>query len=144
MKMVVLPLMALLYFPSAGEQIDSKQELKLLEGTWRVLALEVDGKVQPAEKSPKEIIIAGNKLTGIGPDMTMKLDPTKKPKWVDLAFKKMDKAYPIRAIYEIKGDNLKICMPLAPKGKSFDNKRPGGFDTAGKAVALFIAKRASK
>ncbi len=144
MKVIVLPMMAILYFPIAGEKVDAKQELKLLQGTWRVLALEVDGKAQPPEKSPKEIIIAGNKVTGIGPEMTMRLDPTKKPKWVDLAFKKMDKVYPIRAIYEIEGNNLKICMPLAAKGKVFENKRPEGFSTAGKGVALFTAKRVAK
>lgn len=143
MKVLVLLAMALLYLGGAGEKIDAKKELELLQGTWKV-ALEVDGKVQPAEKSPKEIIIAGNKLTGIGPDMTMRLDPTKKPKWVDLTFKKMNKAYPIRAIYEIDGNHLKICIPLAAKGKVFENKRPESFATAGKSVALFTAKRVAK
>lgn len=144
MKVVALPTMALFLFSSAGDTVDSKQELKLLECTWHVLAFEVDGKPQPPEKSPKKIIIASNKVTGIGPEMTMTLDPTKKPKWVDLTFKKMDKEYPIRAIYEIEANNLKICMPMAPIGEVFENKRPESFDTAGKGVALFTAKRVAK
>ncbi len=144
MKVVVLLVSAVLFSTSADQQVDSKQELKLLEGTWQVLTLEVDGKPQPPEKSPKEFVITDNKLTGIGPEMTMMLDATKKPKWVDLTFKKKDKDYPIKAIYELEGDNLKICMPLAAKGKVFENKRPENFDTAGTGVALFTAKRATK
>jgi len=137
-------LIALAISSRAPAQGDRAQELKQLEGTWDVIALEVDGKVQPKEKAPKEILISGNKLTGLGPEMTITLDPTRKPKWIDLAFKKKDKLYPIRAIYEIKGDELKLCMPLAPRGKVFENKRPENFDTKESPVALFKAKRTTK
>jgi uncharacterized protein (TIGR03067 family) len=128
----------------AAQKGERAQELKQLEGAWDVIALEVDGKVQPKEKAPKEILISGNKLNGLGPEMTITLDPTKKPKWIDLAFKKKDKLYPIRAIYEIKGDELKLCMPLAPRGKVFENKRPENFNSKESPVALFKAKRTTK
>src|SRR5262249_39057488 len=140
----VFALTAFAFSTDGGQKAGPKQELKLLQGTWRVVAVQIDGKSQPAEKSPKEIVIAGNKLSGIGPEMTTTLDPTKKPKWVDLTFKKEDKDYAVRAIYEIVGDNLKLCIPLAPVGKMFENKRPDSFDTVGKAVALFKAERTEK
>ena len=126
------------------EQPDTAKELKQLQGTWRIVALEVDGKPQPAEKSPKEIIIAGDKLDGLGPEMILKIDATKKPKWADLTFKKGDKEFPIRAIYELDGDNFKLCFSMAKAGKAFENKRPEGFDTAGKGTALFLAMRMKK
>jgi uncharacterized protein (TIGR03067 family) len=144
MRALTFALTAFACSVASGQDVDPNQELKLLAGTWRVVMVEIDGKAQPAEKSPKEIVIAGNKLSGIGPEMTMTLDPTKKPKWVDLTFKKGDKDYPIRAIYEIEGDNLQLCIPMARKGKLFDNKRPESFDTAGKDAALFQAKRTPK
>ena len=43
---------------------------------------------------------------------------------------------------ELKGDDFRLCIPLAEKGKAFENKRPEDFDTKGKFVALFKAKRA--
>jgi uncharacterized protein (TIGR03067 family) len=144
MRFMVFALTAFAFSTDAAQKADLKRELELLQGTWRVVAVEIDGKSQPREKSPKEIVIAGNKLSGIGPEMTMTLDPTKKPKWMDLTFKKEDKDYPVKAIYEIEGDKLKLCIPLAPVGKMFENKRPESFDTAGKAVALFKAERAAK
>jgi uncharacterized protein (TIGR03067 family) len=144
MRFAGFVLIALAISDRVTAQGDGAKELKQLDGTWEVTALEVDGKVQPKEKSPKQIVITGDKLTGLGPEMTITVDPAKKPKWIDLIFKKDNKQYPIRSIYEISGDELRICMPLAPRGKGFDNKRPESFDTKGKAVALFKAKRATK
>jgi uncharacterized protein (TIGR03067 family) len=122
----------------------SEQELNKLQGTWKVTAIEVDGKPQAKDKAPAEFKIAGNKLTGLGPDMTITLDPTKKPKWIDLTFKKGDKSIPIRAIYALEGDELKLSIPLAPVGKAFKNQRPENFETEGEPVVLFKAKRKSK
>ena len=144
MRFAGFVLIALAISGRATAQGDRAQELKQLEGMWDVIAFEVDGKVQPKEKSPKQIVITGDKLTGLGPEMTITVDPAKKPKWIDLIFKKTNKPYPIRAIYDVRGDELRICMPLAPRDKVFENKRPDSFDTKGKSVALFKAKRAKK
>ena len=144
MRFAGFVLIALAISARAPAQGDRAQELKQLEGTWDVIAFEVDGKVQPKGKSPTQFLISGNKLTGLGPEMTITLDATKKPKWIDLAFKKKDKLYPIRAIYDVSGDELRICMPLAPTGKAFENKRPENFDTKASPVALFNAKRITK
>ena len=144
MRLALFTLLALTLSAYAGEKGDGKEDLKKLQGTWKVVALEADGKAQPKEKSPKEIVIEGKKLTGLGPEMTVTLDPGKKPKWVDLTFKREGKLYPVRAIYEVRGDELKVCIPLAEKGKLFENKRPTGFETKGKAVMLLKARRAEK
>jgi len=143
MRIALVALLALTVCAYAEQDVDVKTDLNLLQGTWKVLTLEVDGKAQPPEKSPKQITIAGSQLKGIGPEMTIKLDPSKKPKWVDLNFKKGDKDYPIRAIYEVAGDDLTISMPLAIPGQQFENTRPDRLES-GKTVALFKAKRNAK
>lgn len=143
MRAALFLLFTLAVSSNVEQQADVDTETKLLQGTWKVSSLEVDGKVQPAEKAPKEFIIAGKTLKGIGPEMTIKLDPSKKPKWIDLIFKKGDKDFPIKAIYEVVGDELKLCMPLAVPGKEFANQRPERFES-GKTEALFKAKRVGK
>jgi hypothetical protein len=77
MRFAGFVLIALAISGRATAQGDRAQELKQLEGTWDVIAFEVDGKVQPKEKSPKQIVITGDKLTGLGPEMTISVDPTK-------------------------------------------------------------------
>lgn len=144
MRLALFSLFVLALSAHAGEKGDAKEDLKKLQGTWKVVALEVDGKAVPKEKSPKEVVIEGKRLTGLGPEMTLTLDPAKKPKWVDLTFKRDGKAYPVRAVYEVSGDELKLCIPLAEKGKLFENKRPTGFETKGKPVMLLKARRAGK
>jgi uncharacterized protein (TIGR03067 family) len=123
---------------------DIGQELKLLEGTWRVGSMEETGQAARASKTPEKLVISGNKLTGIGPEMIIKLNPNKRPKWIDMTFEKGSKKYPIRAIYEISGAELKLCMPLAQKGKLFKNERPASFDTSGKEelfAVIYVLKR---
>jgi uncharacterized protein (TIGR03067 family) len=103
---------------------DVQNELKKLEGSWNVIYMEIDGLRQPKEKSPKQIIITGDKLTGIGPPMSLTLDISRNPKWIDLVFKKGDQSFPIHAIYDVSDDELRICMPVAQPGILFENKRP--------------------
>src|SRR5262249_20844078 len=112
-----------------------------LEGSWQIVGMEAFGKPAPPEKAPKKLVIAGGKLTGLGPPMDIRLDPTKTPKWIDLTFKKDDKDYPLKAIYDLRGDELRLCIPLAKVGAAFENKRPEGFDTKDRPLALLRLKR---
>ncbi len=143
MRVALFALSLFTFAVAAGGPGDQKQELNRLQGTWRLVSVEVDGQTLPPEKSPKEIVIAGMKLSGVGPEMTITINAAKKPKWIDLAFKKGEKDYPIRAIYELNGDDFKLCFPLAPVGKTFENERPESFETKGKGVVLFKAKRSA-
>jgi uncharacterized protein (TIGR03067 family) len=121
-----------------------EQELKKLQGTWNVVSLEVDGKPEPKSKAPKQLVIAGDKLTGFGPVMKLTLDPGKTPKWVDLTYTKGDKAFPVYAIYEFRENDLKLSIPIARAGKPFLNERPQNFAAEGKDVALLTLRRATK
>jgi uncharacterized protein (TIGR03067 family) len=144
MKTLPLTLTGLIALVCGTVQAGPEQELNRLRGSWEVTAIEVDGKPQPKDKLPPGFTITGNKLTGLGPEMAITIDPTKKPKWIDLTFKKGDKSYPIRAIYALEGDAFTICMPLAQVGKVFENRRPESFETKGKFVVLIKAKRKPK
>jgi uncharacterized protein (TIGR03067 family) len=41
---------------------------------------------------------------------TFTIDPTKKPKHIDITAKGLNNGMTVKAIYELNGDQLKICM----------------------------------
>ena len=120
----------------------AKAEMERLQGTWQLVAVEVFGQGR-SFKGPKEevalekVIIKGDNRTlrrakvvvksGIERKETeqqarYELDPTKKPKTIDLVWTDGDekrKTYP--GIYSLEGDTLKICY--AREG----TVRPPGF-----------------
>ena len=142
MRAILVVVMLMTLAAHAGDEAGSKKELKLLEGSWDVVAVEIDGDIVAPEKAPKKITISGNKLRGLGPEMTIvRVDPTKKPKWMDLSFKREKKEHTVQAIYEFDGTFLKLCLPLAQaKGKE---KRPESFESTQGGLGLFKAKRAN-
>ena len=124
---------------------DDKDELKKLEGTWEVTAIEAGGKEAPKDKKLDKLTIKDGTLSGFGPDLKIATDATQKPKWLELTFSREGMERTVHGIYELNGDQLKLAIPLAPakgSGKGFENKRPEGFDTAGKPVMVITAKRA--
>jgi uncharacterized protein (TIGR03067 family) len=124
---------------------DDKDELKKLEGEWQVIETVFGGtEVPPGKGAPEKATIKNGKLTGIGAEVTLATDATKKPKWLNMTFTRDGKEQTINAIYELTGDELKICMPLAPKkGEKavFENKRPEGFDTKDKPEMMLKMTR---
>jgi uncharacterized protein (TIGR03067 family) len=110
---------------------DQEKELKDLEGTWKVVSREVDGKKASDEEVKKLTLSigAGGKAalmsegTAVAKaDMTVY--PAKKPKEVDLLIPEGEnKGQTARGIYELSGDTLKICY--APPGK----ERPAEFSS---------------
>ena len=124
---------------------DAKKGSEGLHGTWEVVEFTADGKPAP-EEFRKEIKITfnGEKMLISGPggigkrEYSFKLDHSKKPKAIDVTpldgpFK--DKTVP--AIYELKGDELKFCMP-----NEETKDRPTEFKAAeGSKLGLFVSKR---
>src|SRR5262245_43015480 len=124
---------------------DDKDELKKLEGTWEVAGLVAAGKDEPYKGKLDKLVVKDGTLTGFGPEVKLSTDGTKKPKWLNMTFTRDGVERTVNAIYELTGDELKICLPLAPakdSGKGFENKRPEGFDTTGKTEMLIKAKKA--
>jgi uncharacterized protein (TIGR03067 family) len=110
-------------------------EAKKLEGTWVAHSATLDGKAMEGVKS-WQLVFAGNKLVlkmgdGIEDKYAFKVDPSRKPKWMDFdPEKKKPNANIGVAIYELDGDTLKICVGA-------QGERPTEFtDKAGPMIIL--------
>jgi uncharacterized protein (TIGR03067 family) len=115
----------------------AKEELKKLQGTWVLTAIEGGGKKSPQDATSDariEMVIRGNKFaTGqVGAPKAqgfLRVDPTKKPKAMDMsptdAFNPGETTY---EIYELKDDILKRCEN-ADKDSGKPEGRPKDFKT---------------
>ena len=95
-----------------------KKDRKKYEGTWRVVSLEVDGNKLPEEDAKKFTVVneadgkwaieVEGKVIARG---TSEIDPTKKPKAVDLTVTEGDnKGQTVLGIYEFEDDTRKVCL----------------------------------
>jgi uncharacterized protein (TIGR03067 family) len=130
----------------------AKTDLAALQGTWVIVEKEFRGKKATKEEIASlrgEMVIKDGTATQwreesgekeIVSEAKITLDPTARPKSVDIAHTKGDlKGETVLAIYELKGDSLKVCFPVE------DEKRPKTFagEKDGKAC-LLVYKRVKK
>jgi uncharacterized protein (TIGR03067 family) len=124
---------------------DAKKEVERLQGTWKAVSIEDDGKAVNDTKG-FHLVIEKETLT-INADVeavlkgTFKLDLSKKPRTIDVTITegKGDRATgkQLHGIYELDKETLKWCT-AEPGGK----ERPTEFGTkAGTKHALFTLKR---
>jgi uncharacterized protein (TIGR03067 family) len=119
MRAPVLLVPFVLLLIAAGDPVP--EGLKKFQGSWKLKSLLVDGKMIPAEALKNTTLsIKGEKYTFTNGDMKSggiyKVDITKKPHTLDIVIMEgPDKGKTLPAIYEFKGDGLKICLSL--KGK---------------------------
>jgi uncharacterized protein (TIGR03067 family) len=108
-----------------------KKDHKRIEGTWRVVALEVNGNKESEEDAKKFTVVNGadgtwslrseDKEISKG---TSTIDPTKKPKTIDFTVTEGDgKGNQHLGIYELGEKTRKLCF--APPGK----ERPTEFSS---------------
>ena len=125
-------LVALGFFAAVTLAQDAASDLKKMEGKWKAVVHEADGKPTPKEETDKvdttlvvkdgkyEIYFAG-KFADRG---TIKLDPTKKPKQIDVTGEEgTDKGKTMKGIYEIDADHMQVCFAQA------GSERPTEFKT---------------
>ena len=112
----------------AKPQKDAKNDSKLLEGSWKAVALEADGKEAPPEAlkgmrwsfkgSELQIADPGEKSGG---KSSVKLDSTKTPKHIDLVVSEgPQKGKTMQGIFKFEKDRLVICLrglEAAEKGR---------------------------
>ena len=103
---------------------DGPKELARLQGTWSVASVQEGGKEQADEKSKNLSIVIKDdlfifKYEGQPKtlDMKLKLDPTTKPKSANLA-STMREGQVAYGIYELDGDELKVCWTKSGKAPS--------------------------
>lgn len=125
-----------------GQTDAAKKDLKAIEGTWKAVKGEEGGKALAAEIKNYELVIQGDKYTlrVAGEEReqgTLKLDPAKKPKAMDLKITKGDdQGKDQYAIYEVEGDRFTICF--SPPGKD----RPKQMKTdAGSEQTMIVFQR---
>jgi uncharacterized protein (TIGR03067 family) len=126
MAMVVLCLSA------RAADDEAKKDQDQLQGDWSLVSGQRDGQDIPEDfaKSLKRNV-KGNMttVTRDGEPLakgSFTLDPTKKPKTIDIKVEGMD--MPVHGIYELEGDTLKICYaaPGEERPKEFAAKAGTG------------------
>jgi uncharacterized protein (TIGR03067 family) len=122
---------------------DDKKEATVLEGTWVVVSLTEDGKEYDQSKGEKRVFEGRNYKVKDGrrePKYPFKIDP--KRKTIDLTLADLGEGFMgglviIKGIYQLKGDELKMCFFLKFEG------RPKDFTSEkGSQKWLIVLKRA--
>lgn len=144
MKLHALFAVAVGLLLAADAKDDAKKELKAMEGTWQVTSMENDGQKTPEEEAKQfKVILKGNEYTLKQLDNTVnqgtfKIDPSKKPKTIDIMPKEGDNTgATMKGIYELKGDTQKACWG------SPDKDRPTKFSSEG-GYTLIVYKKIKK
>jgi uncharacterized protein (TIGR03067 family) len=95
-----------------------------LQGSWKVVGLEVDGKSNDPAIS-YVWVIKGDKVVYGGETLAaLKVDATTTPKSIDLAFVKPERTY--EAVYELRDGALRMCVNRVTEGVK---ERPTDFTT---------------
>jgi uncharacterized protein (TIGR03067 family) len=112
--------------------------LAALQGTWKLTALEADGKASDLPEVPFWWVIKGDNVYYGGQVLARAtVDDMVKPPCIDLAFQNPERT--LEGIYAVEADTLKICV-----NRSTDDvkERPSGFSTRDKpAWRLLVFQR---
>ena len=148
--LVIISLFAGIRSQSAAGDANEKgvaKDLQTFKGTWRLSSKEEDGKKFSEEEikdvigtidgSGKVSVRRGDKVIN---EATVKLDPTKKPKTIDVTFIGGErKGQMVLGIYEIEGNAFRLCV-ARPR-----HERPAEFSAkAGSGRTLIVYKREKK
>jgi uncharacterized protein (TIGR03067 family) len=135
---------ALVAAGTVGAGDAAKEELKRLQGTWKVLKMQQDGKPAPAEMVEKtQVVFTGDKVTvtisGERDEVaTITVDPSKNPATVDICPEK-EKGV-IKGIYKLVKNQLTVCFakdPKRPRPKEFSSTEEAG-------TGLIVLERVKK
>ncbi len=124
----VLCLTSILFLASTVRCGDDKEEIKMMEGTWKPTMAELAGKKFPDEivKTMKLVVMNDKYTVTVGEVIdkgTVKLDPSKKPKEIDIVGTDgPNKGKTFLAIYELDKDSLKVCYDLSGKARPTEFK----------------------
>ena len=114
-------------YPQEGA---AKKELGRLEGKWKYVKVEAPDKIAQTIAEASVVEFRGNKMihtitlsTGKKEvtEATIKIDPTKKPKTIDITrLDAPNKGKAFQGIYELDGDTLKLHLSEVPEDRPSD------------------------
>ena len=128
--------------PVVAARPDDDKEL--IKGTWTVVKSDENGKPNEEVLKAKFTFKDGDKLLfkmaeEQAQEAIYKLDPTKKPKQIDLTVKQDNESLTALGIYEIDGDKMRLCV-AEPDAKG----RPTEFKSTDKKVVYMELTRDKK
>ncbi len=127
---------------------DAKKDQAGLQGTWKPVSSEQNGKDTTDEGKEHTLIFEKDTFTVKRGDNVMikgtfKLDPSKKPKTIDMTVtegrRDEDKGKELHGIYELDGDTLKWCT-----GQPGTTERPTEFSTKAGGKELLVTLKKEK
>jgi uncharacterized protein (TIGR03067 family) len=123
---------------SDSPEARSGKELAELQGTWKLVSLEADGKATEFAEKPLRWVIKGNKVFYARDELAeLTIDAKTMPTCIDLAFREPKRVY--EGVYAVTGETLRICVNHLTEGVK---ERPLEFSTAGKPDwRLLVFKR---
>jgi uncharacterized protein (TIGR03067 family) len=148
MKVQVILVLTVGLLVGADKNDEVKKELKKFQGEWEPVSGEINGMAAPYEGLKViKVSVKGNKVTIKDGEQTEQgtftLDPTKKPRQIDVTAKN-SKGMEMKTtgIYEFDGGKLKVCYTLAGGERPKDFSTKGG--TEKNPVILIVYKQAKK
>ena len=121
--------------------IGMQQDLDLLQGTWQIESLIVDGRAIGDGYRKARLLITGNRFQSLGMDGVyegvLRLDETTQPRQLDMTFDAgPEKGNTNFCLYEIRHDQLRLC--IASQGST----RPDDFiSPPGSGIAVEVLRR---
>ena len=121
----------------------NQKDIEAMQGVWTIESFTVDGnKISPEQLKNWRRIVEGNHVTWKnGPatiaELDIKFDRTKKPMTLDSTIATGDnKGETLLAIYELNGDELRVCFasPGKPRPTEYSSK-------PGSGQSLYTARR---
>ena len=130
-RLLMIPAVVLLIAADKPPDPASKKDLDGLQGTWKLVSATQDGKALAQDKVKKTTIVfkddtfrfPGSAEYATSRAGTIKIDATKTPRQMDAISPEKEV---MLGIYELHGDNYKVCF--APAGKPRPNEltsKPG-------------------
>jgi uncharacterized protein (TIGR03067 family) len=114
-----------------------------LQGTWKLVSVEVNGKPVDVTDQQPRWVIRGDKVRYGGEEIaSLAVDAKAAPKIIDLSFLSPKRAY--EGIYAVEKDKLKVCVNKQTDGVK---ERPDGFSTKDKEnwrLLVFERDKAAK
>jgi uncharacterized protein (TIGR03067 family) len=138
--LLIIPAVTLLAAAPAGGQPAGRED-EVLRGTWVVVSSHLNEREVGGEKGAK-VVIGGGKLTFKFGDKggehrfeVTALDPARDPKEITLKSAE-EKGAVLRGIYQLKGDELKLCVAHdADRPKEFAAPKGPG------TIRLYVLRR---